>query len=292
MLDVKAAADALVEPVEKLLRGAVARMNARVDELLERLAQAEQLRSDVGALRDQVAAIPAGPQGEPGEAGPAGERGAPGERGIDGPPGAPGPAGPAGPPGSVGEPGPAGNDGADGRDALELDIVAGIDPARSYPRGTVAAYRGGVIRAMRKTEPVVRDDLAAAGWLVLMDGVAAIEHSQADDRTLVITTTRTSGAASRAELRSPTMLYRGIYASETAYEPGDTVTWAGSLWHCQRAARGETPDAPGDGDRAWRLVAKRGRDGRDGKDGARGERGPEGPAGRDLTQLGFDGRKT
>ena len=292
MLDVKAAADALVEPVEKLLRGAVARMNARVDELLERLAQAEQLRSDVGALRDQVAAIPAGPQGERGEAGPTGERGPPGERGIDGPPGAPGPAGHAGPPGPVGEPGPAGKDGADGRDALELDVLDGIDPARSYPRGTVAAFRGGVIRATRKTDPV-GDDLRAAGWMVLMDGVADVDHLQADERTLAIVTTRTSGATTRAELRSPTMIYREIYRDETAYEPGDTVTWDGSLWHCQRACKGERPNAPGaDGDRAWRLVAKRGRDGRDGKDGAPGPQGIEGRPGRDLTQLGFDGRKS
>lgn len=292
MLDVKAAADALVEPVEKLLRGAVARMNARVDELLERLAQAEQLRSDVGALRDQVAAIPAGPQGEPGEAGPAGERGAPGERGIDGPPGAPGPAGPAGPPGPAGEPGPAGNDGADGRDALELEVLDGIDATRSYPRGTVAAFRGGVIRATRKTDPV-GDDVRAAGWMVLMDGVADVTHALQDERSLVITTTRTSGATSRAELRAPMMIYREIFRDETAYEPGDAVTWDGSLWHCQRACKGERPNAPGaDGDRAWRLVAKRGRDGRDGKDGAPGPQGREGPPGRDLTQLGFDGRKS
>lgn len=289
MLDVKAAADALVEPVEKLLRGAVARMNARVDELLERLAQAEQLRSDVGALRDQVAAIPAGPQGERGEAGPAGERGAPGERGIDGPPGAPGPAGPAGPPGPAGEPGPAGNDGADGRDALELEVLDGIDATRSYPRGTVAAFRGGVIRATRKTDPV-GDDVRAAGWMVLMNGVAATEIAQSGDRALVTRTVHTDGTVATGELRAPVMIYREIYRDETAYEPGDTVTWDGSLWHCQRGCKGERPNAPGaDGDRAWRLVAKRGRDG---KDGATGPQGPEGRAGRDLTQLAFDGRKS
>lgn len=290
MLDVKAAADALVEPVEKLLRGAVARMNARVDELLERLAQAEQLRSDVGALRDQVAAIPAGPQGERGEAGPAGERGAPGERGIDGPPGAPGPAGPAGPPGPVGEPGPAGNDGADGRDALELEVLDGIDEKRSYPRGTVAAFRGGVIRAMRKTDLVV-DDLHAAGWMVLMNGTASIEIEQAGDRALVVRAVHTDGSVATGELRAPVMIYREVYRDETAYERGDTVTWDGSLWHCQRACKGERPNgaSAADADRAWRLVAKRGRDG---KDGSAGPPGTEGRAGRDLTQLGFDGRRS
>lgn len=311
MLDVKSVADELVASVAQLVRGAVSTLNARIDTAIERLTAIEAMRGEVDQLADLLTRAPApqpgppgekgerGEKGEPGERGPAGERGQQGPAGKDGAPGDPGQVGaagaigPPGPRGEKGDPGPAGTDGADGRDALELDVLDGIDPSRSYPRGTVAAYRGGVIRATRKTEPVVRDDLRAAGWLVLMDGVAAVDHLQADERTLAIVTTRTSGATSRAELRSPTMIYREIYRDETAYEPGDAVTWDGSLWHCQRATRGERPNAPGaDGDRAWRLVAKRGRDGRDGKDGARGERGPEGPSGRDLTQLGFDGRKT
>ncbi len=267
-------------PVADAVRGRLIEFERRIESTLKRVAAVEMLNGKVDQLGDLLQRIPA-PQ-----PGPAGQRGERGEKGDAGRAGDPGQRG------ERGEQGTPGRDGVDGRDALDIQVLDGIDPERSYPRGTVAAYRGGVIRAMRKTEPVVRDDLAAAGWLILMDGVAAVEHTQADERTLVITTTRTSGAASRAELRSPTMLYRGIYAADAAYEPGDTVTWAGSLWHCQRATRGDTPDAPGDGDRAWRLVAKRGRDGRDGKNGARGERGPEGPAGRDLTQLGFDGRKT
>ena len=232
-------------------------IDERVDELLARVGSAESLRGDVNQLSDLLQRMPApqpGPPGERGEKGEAGERGAPGERGERG---------------ERGDTGAAGADGEDGRDALEIEIRDGIDETRSYPRGTVAAFRGGVIRATRKTDPI-SDDLRAAGWMVLMDGVAAIDHLQADERTLAIVTTRTSGATSRAELRSPTMIYREIYRDEIAYEPGDAVTWDGSLWHCQRATR----------------------DGRDGKDGAPGPQGREGPPGRDLTQLGFDGRKS
>ena len=256
------------------------RLDERVDELLARVSGAESLRGEVDQLADLLQRMPApepgppGPPGEPGEKGEPGDRGVPGERGVKG------------------EPGPAGADGEDGRDALQMEIRDGIDEARSYPRGTVAAFRGGVIRATRKTDPI-GDDLRSAGWMVLMDGVADVTHALQDERSLVITTTRTSGATSRAELRAPMMIYREIFRDETAYEPGDAVTWDGSLWHCQRACKGERPNAPGaDGDRAWRLVAKRGRDGRDGKDGAPGPQGREGPPGRDLTQLGFDGRKS
>jgi len=240
-------------------------LSVRIDELLARVSGVESLRGEVDQLGALLARVPAPVPGPPGERG---EKGEPGPRG---------------------EPG---RDGDDGRDALEIDIRDGIDETRSYPRATVAAFRGGVIRATRKTDPV-GDDLRAAGWMVLMDGVADVTHALQDERSLVITTTRTSGATSRAELRAPMMIYREIFRDETAYEPGDAVTWDGSLWHCQRACKGERPNAPGaDGDRAWRLVAKRGRDGRDGKDGAPGPQGREGPPGRDLTQLGFDGRKS
>lgn len=58
---------------------------------------------------------------------------------------------------------------------------------------------------------------------------------------------------------SKSMTYRGIFASGTAYNLGDTVTHGGSLWHCN----GLTKDRPGDGEAAWTLAVKRGRDGKD-----------------------------
>lgn len=65
----------------------------------------------------------------------------------------------------------------------------------------------------------------------------------------------------KVELGFPVMLYRGVYR-EGSYERGDTVTWAGSLWHCDAV---KTTDKPGDGSKDWTLCAKKGRDGKDGE---------------------------
>lgn len=62
------------------------------------------------------------------------------------------------------------------------------------------------------------------------------------------------------ELAFPTMIYRGVHR-EGEYTKGDTVTWAGSLWHCDAE---KTVDKPGDSSKDWTLCAKKGRDGKDG----------------------------
>lgn len=54
----------------------------------------------------------------------------------------------------------------------------------------------------------------------------------------------------------PVMIYRGLFQLGTKYERGDTVTWAGSLWHCEAP----TADKPGADNPNWKLAAKRGRD--------------------------------
>lgn len=60
----------------------------------------------------------------------------------------------------------------------------------------------------------------------------------------------------------PAAIYRGVYREGGKYERGDLVTWAGSLWHCEK----DTDEKPGDGSECWRLAVKRGRDGKDGRD--------------------------
>lgn len=59
------------------------------------------------------------------------------------------------------------------------------------------------------------------------------------------------------ELEFPVMIYRGVYQDGKDYTRGDVVTWAGSLWHCERAATSK-PDSGED----WKLIVKRGRDGK------------------------------
>lgn len=80
-------------------------------------------------------------------------------------------------------------------------------------------------------------------------------------------------------------IYRGVFKAEQNYERGDMVTYGGSLWHCNSP----TAEPPKEGDKAWTLAAKRGRDGKDGaagKDGERGAPGQKGDPGRDGKSWG------
>lgn len=65
------------------------------------------------------------------------------------------------------------------------------------------------------------------------------------------------------ELVFPVMIDRGVFKAEREepYQPGDTVTWGGSLWTAQRETKAK-PDGP---DSGWRLSVKKGRDGKDAK---------------------------
>jgi len=58
---------------------------------------------------------------------------------------------------------------------------------------------------------------------------------------------------------TPGLRYCGVFVEGKAYDLGDAVTWAGSLWHCNA----ETTTRPGESSKVWTLIVKRGRDGRD-----------------------------
>ena len=286
-----AIAEQVVGAVRAFVAAAVAPLAAR----LQALEQRQPERGERG---------PEGPAGAPGERGPQGLAGAPGERGpqglaaapgTDGRDGRDGKDGRDGAPGLAGAPGERGLDGRDGapgapgRDALEMDIAPAIDAARSYPRGTWAQHAGGIVRAIRNTDPLEasQGDLTAAGWAVQVRGVAGIALMQTDERTYALSLTYSDGSTQRHDLSVPALIDRGVW-QELAYAPGDAVTWDGSLWIRQA---GHADERPGTG-KAWRLAVKRGRDGKDGRDGLKGDkgdRGAEGRPGRDLTQMGPDG---
>ncbi|EOZ9422652.1 phage gp6-like head-tail connector protein [Enterobacter hormaechei] len=146
-----------------------------------------------------------------------------------------------------------GKDGADGRDALALEILPFIDEEKSYPRGSYATHNGGLWRAYEKTHGM-------RGWECLVDGVAGIDIQQSEQRCFTLTVNRTSGASETKSFDVPVMIYQGVFKSGQEYLPGDTVTWGGSLWHCDE----QTQEKPGEaGSKGWTLAAKRGRDGRD-----------------------------
>jgi hypothetical protein len=205
-----------------------------------------------------------GPQGEPGIDGKDGAPGQDGRDGINGKDGAPGERGADGERGQPGEKGMDGRDGMEGpagRDALQIEVMDGIDPQKRYQRGTFAAHRGGIVRSFKGTEPLGDSlELEKHGWHVVVRGVADLEISMADDlRTVTVTHSMTDGAAVVKSMQVPAVIDRGVYRETEAYAKGDGVTWGGSYFIAQKAA----PDGkPGESD-SWRLAVKRGRDGKD-----------------------------
>ncbi|XUA20712.1 phage gp6-like head-tail connector protein [Citrobacter sp. OP27] len=143
--------------------------------------------------------------------------------------------------------------GTDGRDALQLEVAPFIDKEKSYPRGSYATHAGGLWRSYEKT-------YGMRGWECLVDGVSGIDVANADERNFTVTVTRASGAVETKTFAVPTLIYRGVFKAGEVYKPGDTVTWGGSMWHCDE----ESADKPGEnGSKGWTLATKRGRDGRD-----------------------------
>ena len=141
----------------------------------------------------------------------------------------------------------------DGRDALQLEIQPFIDEGKSYPRGSYATHNGGLWRAYEKTHGM-------RGWECIVDGVSDVDISMNGQRNFTVTINRASGTSDKKAFDIPAMVYRGVFKSGDEYLPGDTVTWGGSLWHCDE----QTQDKPGEtGSKGWTLAAKRGRDGRD-----------------------------
>ncbi|EGE0956874.1 phage portal protein, partial [Escherichia coli] len=138
----------------------------------------------------------------------------------------------------------------DGRDATALEVLPAIDDQKSFPRGTYATHLGGFWRAYEKTHGM-------RGWECLVDGVADIDVSMTGERLFSVVIRQSSGQCTEKTFSLPVMLYRGVFRAGETYHPGDTVTWGGSLWHCNSM----TADKPGDAHASgWTLAAKRGRD--------------------------------
>jgi hypothetical protein len=203
-------------------------------------------------------------RGERGEKGDPGERGAPGAAGERGERGEKGERGEPGRDGQDGRDGRDGKDGEPGRDAAQVEVLDGIDPTRSYGRGTFAAMRGGLFYAARSTQPLA-DDAApgAAGWVCLARGIVHDAQALEDGgRWIVRTVTYSDGTVDTQRQKTALVINRGVYQAARQYDAGDVVTLDGSQW----AAQKHTAERPREG-HAWRLCVKHGRDGKDGRDG-------------------------
>lgn len=244
-------------------------------------------KGDPGEKGDKGDPGPPGEAGAPGMRGEQGERGEPGEQGPagvdgrDGAPGEPGIRGEVGERGEKGEPGesihpdtvalmvrenvdravaalPPAKDGAPGRDAAEIDVLSGINPEKSYPRGTWAKHDGGLFMARKQTDGM-------AGWDCIVAGLTSVEVEQTAEREFIVKTSITGGGVRATQFKIPVVIDRGVWRAGQ-YEAGDHVSWDGSGWIAQR----QTVGKPGEAESGWRLSTKRGRDGKDG--------GPAGPA--------------
>jgi hypothetical protein len=172
-----------------------------------------------------------------------------------------------------------GRDGRDGKDAFAIEVLSGIDPERKYQRGTWAKHNGGLWCARTVTDGMT-------GWDNIVVGLASVDKREINPRETHVKWVLSDGVETLHVFKSAALLDRGVFKAGDTYEAGDVVTWDGSMWIAQK----DTTEKPKESD-AWRLSVKKGRDGRDGLRGDAGPRGAEGRAGKDLTQIGPDGRK-
>lgn len=283
--------DALIESLGEIVAKRIDKLQTKILELEKRLEETPKLiegppgpkgeKGDPGTTglcgvhgekgdrgpAGEVGAI--GPKGEKGDKGDTGEMGPIGEKGIPGPKGEQGDPGLAGEPGRPGEAGARGEkgldgkdgrdgrdgtNGKDGRDALQIDILPAIDETKTYPRGTFAKYHGGIVRAYRDTTPI-SGNLEKDGWEVVIEGIADIKWDRRDERVFNLSIALTSGKSCGYIFTSPVQLYRGIWKRGQEYKQGDTVTWSGSQWHCDKDSTTSQPDIGDD----WTLAVREGR---------------------------------
>jgi hypothetical protein len=184
---------------------------------------------DMEAVKALIhAAVADLPPAERGERGEPGNDGLPGEKGLDGPQGEPG------------------KDGVGLADALidkDGHLVLTMTDGRTKNLGPVHGKDG------------ERGQDGADGL-----GFEHMTVEQVNDRTLCFKFARDEKEA-EVEVTFPLPIYRGVFKDAAEYEPGDLVTWGGSLWHCNEAKGLK----PGVADSGWQLAAKGGRPGKDAK---------------------------
>lgn len=76
-------------------------------------------------------------------------------------------------------------------------------------------------------------------------------------RTLVLSFTA-GDIKHTVEHQLDTLIYRGVFKGGETYQPGDTVSFGGGLWHCDK----DTTARPGEGSEDWTLAVRRGREGK------------------------------
>lgn len=153
---------------------------------------------------------------------------------------------------------PLAKDGKDGRDGIDGRDGVGLAGALIDREGNlVVTLTNGEARSLG---PVVGKDGDPGRPGQNGAGIDDFEAKLMPDNRTIAMTFHGKDYDYTAELGFPAMIYRGVF-KEGEYAQGDTVTWGGSLWHCDAD---KTSEKPGDGSKDWTLCAKKGRDGKDG----------------------------
>lgn len=143
-------------------------------------------------------------------------------------------------------------DGQPGRDALDIEVLPDIDAAKSYQRGVFATHNGGIWRSYEKTHGM-------RGWECIARGFPDIRLEMRGERTLAVISIDSVGKEEIKTFSIPVMIYREVWKEGNTYQQGDTVSFGGSLWHCDASDVTDKPGVPGS---RWTLCAKKGRDGK------------------------------
>lgn len=96
---------------------------------------------------------------------------------------------------------------------------------------------------------------------VCLDG---FDIELAEDGRTVVVRMQAGEAKIEKSVKIASVLDRGVFAKEAAYERGDGVSYGGCLWIAQKDA----PEGVPGGSNDWRLAVKKGRDGKDLRDNA------------------------
>lgn len=218
-------------------------------------------RGDIGPVGKDGESI-VGPRGEIGPQGPVGDRGEKGDPGTNGKDayelavekgfagtelqwleslrGKDGENG-------VGKDGRDGRDGKDGRDAVEINILPMLEDGKSYPSGTYARHKGGLVKT------------TSTGYDVIINGVdSEAEVTLEDGRTIERTTTYTDGSTFVRRHKFATLMHRGTWTQKT-YDRGDCVMRDNSSWCCMAESTETMPGTSKD----WQLIARKGDRGKD-----------------------------
>ena len=155
---------------------------------------------------------------------------------------------------------PVPKDGVNGKDGRDgLDVVKFIRDDRGHLNGIL---RDGT--TVDLGEYVGKDGAPGERGKDGRDGVSydGIEEAIEDGGRFLVRRHKLNGeVVSEQRFLMGTMIYRGVFKEGQTYTRGDTVTWGGSLWHCDADGTDDKPDGV---TKSWTLASKRGRDGKDG----------------------------